>query len=376
MGNSVGNNKQKTRVIWFTNIPSPYRVDFFEELGKNIDLFVVFEKKRSDERDKSWECTKISSFRAVFLNGYTVRTDSAFDFKVLQYLHKCNEYDYVVFSNPLTPLGIFCILFCRTYCIPFYIETDGGFPKNGKGARERLKKICISGAQGCFSTARIHDEYYLQYGAKSQKIIRYPFTSVHEYDLLQEPIDECKKEDLRSKLGITQRKMVLGVGQFIRRKGFDVLLEIGADLDEDTAIVLLGGDETSEYEEIIKRHNLKNVFFPGFISKDRIAEYYQAADVFVLPTREDIWGLVINEAIAYALPVVTTTRCIAGTELVRQGVNGYLIEPDDREGLKKAVQNILDDKRLRERMAHESLKTARNYTIENMVKVHELVFIS
>ena len=63
-----------------------------------------------------------------------------------------------------------------------------------------------------------------------------------------------------------------------------------------------------------------------------------AADAFVLPTREDIWGLVINEAMAYGLPVVTTDRCNAGLELIKNNVNGYVVHVDDKGELAKKLQ--------------------------------------
>ena len=62
--------------------------------------------------------------------------------------------------------------------------------------------------------------------------------------------------------------------------------------------------------------NLKNVYFIPFQNSDIIELYFKAADLFVFPTREDIWGLVINEAMANALPIITTDRCVAGLELI------------------------------------------------------------
>ena len=75
--------------------------------------------------------------------------------------------------------------------------------------------------------------------------------------------------------------------------------------------------------------NLNNVHFIDFKNKDTLKEYYHVADVFVLPTREDIWGLVINEALAYGLPVITTDKCMAGLEMIENGKNGYIIPVND-----------------------------------------------
>ena len=97
-------------------------------------------------------------------------------------------------------------------------------------------------------------------------------------------------------------------------------------------------------------------------------DYLKASDVFVLPTREDIWGLVINEAMACGLPVVTTNKCNAGLQLVKDGVNGYIVDVDDPDSLADSLNKILavtDDS-----MQKAALDTIREYTIESMVDRH------
>ena len=61
-----------------------------------------------------------------------------------------------------------------------------------------------------------------------------------------------------------------------------------------------------------------------------------------MPTREDIWGLVINEALAYGLPTITTERCVAGLELIEDGVNGLLVPVGDVEALHQAMEKMAD----------------------------------
>ena len=92
-----------------------------------------------------------------------------------------------------------------------------------------------------------------------------------------------------------------------------------------------------------------------------------AADLFVLPTREDIWGLVINEAMSFGLPVITTDRCIAGLELVGEK-NGRIIPSEDVEALRKSMNSILELPL--ETFFYENQKVILNYTIENMAKLH------
>jgi glycosyltransferase involved in cell wall biosynthesis len=110
----------------------------------------------------------------------------------------------------------------------------------------------------------------------------------------------------------------------------------------------------------------------GFKKKEELAQYYKAADLLVLPTWSDVWGLVVNEAMAYGLPVVTTDRCVAGVELVENGVNGYIVPVRDGDALAAAINRVLsEDYRA---MGRASLEKIRPYTIENMAKAHVDIF--
>ena len=60
------------KLLFLSNVPSPYRVDFFNELGKYCDLTVLFEKTTSDERDESWKKYQFNTFRGIFLRGKTI----------------------------------------------------------------------------------------------------------------------------------------------------------------------------------------------------------------------------------------------------------------------------------------------------------------
>ena len=166
--------------------------------------------------------------------------------------------------------------------------------------------------------------------------------------------------------------MVLAIGQFIRRKGFDILMHAACSLDKDVGIYIVGGEPTEDYLQMRASLGLDNVHFVGFQKKEALSRYYRAADLFVLPTREDIWGLVINEAMAYGLPVITTDRCVAGLELVEEGVNGSIVPVGDDAALAGKMKEILSSDL--EKMGTASLEKIRAYTIENMAKAHVAIF--
>lgn len=357
------------RIAFITNVPSPYRVNFFNELGKYCDLTVFFEKKSSDERDKSWELNNFLNFKGVFLKGIKFDVDKAISFEICKYLSK-NSFDHIIVSNVATPTGIIAITHMRARKIPYWIEGDGGFAKKGSGFKEWLKRFLMKNTVGCFSTSKEHDNYYVTYGVSTEKIYRYPFTALFEDEIIDKPLTPEEKRIIRKEIGVSEDKFILAVGQFIHRKGFDLLLHAAENLPKDIGIYFIGGKPTEEYVTLKKVSGLYNVHFISFTEKELLKKWYSAAEIFVLPTREDIWGLVVNEAMAEGLPIITTDRCIAGLELVENGVNGYIIPTESVKPLVEKIENILGDSQLSTVMSYNSLKKIKQYTIENMVKVH------
>ena len=358
------------KVLFITNIPSPYRVDFFNELGKLCELTVIFEKASSSERDNSWQNYNTEHFKAVILKGIKHGVANAFCPEILLYLKK-GLYDQVIVTNFTSPTGMLAITWLRLNKIPYWLESDGGFPKSGAGIKEKVKKHFIKGAMGYFSTADVHDQYYLQYGAEPERIHRYPFTSLYRRDILDAPVTPEEKAAARKKLGITEERVLLSIGQFIRRKGFDILIEAMAKLPSGVGCYIVGGEPTQDYLNQVQRLGLTSVHFVGFQSKQVLADYFMAADVFVLPTREDVWGLVVNEAMAKGLPVVTTDRCVAGLELITEPALGKIVPVEDAESLALALENV--EKTTDTQTRQFVLNKISNYCFEEMAKQHMAV---
>ena len=245
---------------------------------------------------------------------------------------------------------------------------DGAFIRKNF-FKNTIKRYLVTHAAGYFASGSHAAAYFKHFGADENKIYYHPFTSLYENEILKEPISETVKIEYKKKHGIG-KKMVLAIGQFIHRKGFDVLLKAwDKELDENYSLFIVGGGEEKEkYERYIIDHNLKNVYLVGFKQKHEIFEYYMAADLFVLPTREDIWGLVINEAMAFGLPVVSTTMCLGAVELIKNGVNGYIVPANNSKELTLAMKEILmSNKRS---FSENNIRKISTYTYENVIASH------
>lgn len=167
-------------------------------------------------------------------------------------------------------------------------------------------------------------------------------------------------------------QILIYVGQMIHRKGFDILLNVASDVSNDVIFYIVVGKPSKEYKKLINNLNLKNIRFLDFMKKILLFKYYKIANFFMLPTREDTWGLVINDSMANGLPIIPTNKCVAGEELIDQ--NGILIESEDVELLSNNINKILFDDLLQEEYATNSLKIIRSYTIENMAfKIYQIL---
>ena len=188
------------KVLFTTNLPSPYRVEFFSELGRLCDLTVVYERHSASDRDSSWSVKAEKTYKEVFLKGKSIGTDNSFCPGVLSMLNK--NYDVIVIGVYSTFTSMIAIAYMRLRGMRFLISTDGGFVKEESASKFRLKKFLISGAFAWLSTGKKTDEYLVHYGAKRERIYTYPFTSLSERDILNSPLSYDEKIDLRSHLKI------------------------------------------------------------------------------------------------------------------------------------------------------------------------------
>ena len=365
------------KVLFISNIPVPYRIDFYNELGKYMDVTVVFEAKGASNQGIrfNYNLDSIKYFKAVFLKEGDI-CEKKVNFKILKYLF--GKYDEVVLTSYSYFTEMFYLICMKLLKKPYYLSSDGGMIKNDEKKIKYLwKKYLITGAKGYFSPSKAADEYLHYYGAEKTRINRYPFTTYYRSEQIKRPISNEEKNSLKRELNIPYNKVVLGVGQFIYRKGWDLLLESARRLPDDVGIIIVGGVVTAEYQKLIEKYKLQNVIFLDFMDSYELHKYYKLSDVFVLPTREDIWGLVINEAMNFALPIITTDQCIAGIELVENGKNGYLIgnlsDSNCPDRIAECILNILENPMVQMNYSNESLKRIHLYSIEDMASAYERI---
>jgi glycosyltransferase involved in cell wall biosynthesis len=116
------------------------------------------------------------------------------------------------------------------------------------------------------------------------------------------------------------------------------------------------GEERRRLEERVRRLGWRSVLFLGFKNQSELPRYYDLCDVFVLPSEKEPWGLVVNEAMNAAKPVVVSDRVGCAPDLVRDGVNGFVFPAGDIGALAERLRRLTEDPELARRMGEESLR--------------------
>lgn len=361
------------RVLFITNYPSPYRVSFYDMLGRDLDVTVLYADRieKKTHRDAQWfidsqgNCNSVQlSRRLLSCKGRDLCVD------VISWLKK--PWDKIVVCGYSSPTVMLAMVWLRLHRIPFFMEIDGGLVRADTRARFLFKKHLVTRAAWWISSGEPSTQYLAHYGADPARTYTYPFTSLYARDIPEAVPTMEEKAALRRELDLPEGKILLSVARMDQGKGFDVLLKALARMEEETQLYIVGGEPTEEYLSLVRELKLQNVHFVPFRPKEELKKYYRAADAFVLPTRSDVWGLVINEAMACGLPVITTTRCVAGLTLVKDGENGYLVPIDDEAALARKLDAVFAGD-FRE-MGKAALETIRPYTLENMAKAHVDIF--
>jgi len=157
------------------------------------------------------------------------------------------------------------------------------------------------------------------------------------------------------------KKIIFSVGRFIAYKGFEYLIESAKYISSDY-IILIGGDGPlrSKYEKIIRKYDLFNkVKLLGRLPQNMLANYYDACDVFCLPSisKNEAFGLVMVEAMSFGKPVVATKIRGSGVGWVNQdGITGLNVEPKNPKALAQAIEFICSNIEIYKKFSENALK--------------------
>lgn len=357
----------KIRVLFIFNHPPFYKIKFFNELNKKIEVTALFERKQNKDRLTSFYESENIKFESVFINGISFGNENHLSLGVVRYLKK-HQYDLIVVQGWHTFSEMFALRYLKKHQIPYIFYINGGIIKEKEtNLKYKIKKYFIGGASLYFSPDRNSNKYLVHYGAKRNQIVNYPYSTIYEHEILNKPLNVRERSILRKRLALPGRFLFVSVGQFIERKNFETLIHYWQKRKEDEILLLIGhGPLKRKYEKLIAKLNLKNILIYDFLPTNQLFLHLRAANAFLFPTKEDIYGHVVNEALSQGLPVISSRHANSALNLIKRDINGYLIDFSKERQIDTAIRKVLQN----EYMRLEAIKTAKENTLEKMVDVH------
>lgn len=350
------------KVLIVFNHPAPYKVRLFNALSKHFDLHVIFERKSASDRNKEFYFEEKYNFTTHKIHGIKLGREGFLSSGIKKHL-QYNEYDLIIMNGYSHLAEMIAINWMKKWHAPYVLYINGGTIKKESGLKKKIKHHYIARANAYFSPDEESNKYLIYYGANPKVIYNYPYSTIYEKEICYNRPD---KQALRKELGINFEKVFVSSGQLIARKNYLSLVKEWQKYPEIYGLFLIGdGKQRKEIEKLIKENNIKNVVLTGFLPREKMFKYFQAADCFLFPSKEDIYGHVINEALSQGLPVISTNKVNSAIKLLKNGVNGFLLESLKGKDFAKAIKQVLNNDYFK-----ECIKTAKANTIEVMAERH------
>jgi glycosyltransferase involved in cell wall biosynthesis len=378
------------RVLILHNIITPHILPYYEGLScePGIDVTVWFLAERHSTR--RWDTSVSGSFRWEILPGWTFnvmiqrREKETIHFNPsLLWRIPRGKFDLVVLCGWSSPSYLLAQLICEFLRIPTILwigSTPGAQTFGGRSGEKLVGWRClmrplrlwwIRQAKGYISYGTRSRKYLVELGANPDRI--HCVWNTVDVDRLMVAADAAKyqREERRATLGIAPGdKLLLYVGLFQPLKYLDTLIQAYVQVNKQRSDVVLGlvgyGESEDDLRSMASKTESGRIKFFGYISLNDLPTYYTMADVFVLPS-VDIWGLVVNEAMACGLPIIASESVGCTDDLVIQGVNGLIFQHGDVNALSKAILTLTSNNLLCQEMGMASRAHIQRYTYRHAI---------
>lgn len=296
----------------------------------------------------AWDIDLLSGYSYRFID--TEERRQKITLRIATLVRWLRSHDVVVVHGYSDPWMLLAILICRTYKVPYLMRGDSGPEGQSKGLRRKLRDLCaslvVAPSAGGLAVGRLNEMFYRKYHARRITFAPHSVDNARFARALQDT-----KSDLLARWGLNDRNpVILFCGKLNRQKRPLDLSEAVKLLPYDVSIMFVGdGVLAKEVRDSLKPGG---GVVTGFVNQLELPVYYQAADILVLPSEVEPWGLVVNEAMAAGVLPVVSHRVGAAPDLV-SGV-GEIYKCGDITDLASAIQRALE--RSKEPSTHEQIR--------------------
>lgn len=344
------------KVLIISYHPVPYRNHIFDALEKDPNLKIKVLYWEEPDINRGIDADISLSHTCVYLSKSYM--------KLLKEILNYDPY-LIIISGLASTFAIFSIIVSRLSKKKYAIHSESHDLKDRnvliKILRDLIYSFLLKKVVLIFPTSSLADTYLKKYLAYEVPSCLFPNSA---------PFSEINNRinSYRSSLKFSnwnQSLNVLYVGRLVKEKNIEVLLnawKICESKNPNLNLVIVGdGKQRCFLEKFSNDLNLKNVQFMGRKKYDEIFEYYAKAHLFILPSYEEAYGAVVNEAISAGLPIIISDRVGCRFETLEEGLNGFSFHHLDHTELASKILYVFEDEERWRKMSNKSIEIAKNF---------------
>jgi len=386
--NSLPRSVYKIAVV--VSHPIQYFIPLFQALAAQpgLDLTVYYGSRRGTvpmvdpEFGKAftWDIPLLEGYRYKFLPGLFREADNQ---PLTRQLNPSivNEitprrYDALLVYGYMGNTSRLAILTALTKGVPVLMRGESHLRvERPSAAKEYVKSLALralfSRLAGFLCIGTLNKTYYQHFGVPDSRLFWCPYTVDNAFFRRYAGALAPQRQDLRAQWGIRDdRPVILFAGKIVPVKQPLLFLEAYRRVRQRCRCALLvagDGPLRGELEAEIRRSAIPDVHITGFLNQTEIPKAYTAADLLVLSSRAERWGLVVNEAMNFSLPIVVSDRVGCGPDLVSPGINGEVFEHSSAGALETALERCVSSPERLIELGRSSLQRIQQWGLPETV---------
>lgn len=372
---------EKPSLFFFTNIPTPYQKNFFDELALIFNLTVIYYSNKENNRNWNLESIPVNYKEVYLKNNWIAKIiqlkvlEFHYSFELKSFLadKKC---DYAIVSGSYwIPNSRIALSWCKKNVKKTAYFSEPLFKVNSKIKffikSQFLKRVNVT-CDYVFCIGEYAKQTFEDYGVIVTK---------HNipYNINSNFINSIDKNELNryiEKYKPNDKKIFLTSGQLIHRKGIDVVINAFKQIqDTNVKLIILGDGPQKEQLEDIALNDLR-IEFVGFQNPQNIPYFFSIADAFVFASRYDGWAIVILEAIAANLPIISSDKVGSVVDLISNEVDGLICQSENISEFADAMKKLINNPKKVAELKHNSKALIPKISSKNIAKKVYDIFVN
>jgi glycosyltransferase involved in cell wall biosynthesis len=255
--------------------------------------------------------------------------------------------------------------------IPVLLREEATLLDRRPALRRLIKALLLPTLMRCVRGLYIGTEnkrFFERYGTPSHRLYFTPYSVDNEFFQSEAKRLLPLRSQLRERIGVGRPiPIILFAAKLIPKKYPKGLLEAFAAVrrtDECALLIVGDGPLKASLEECVRQQAIPDVYFAGFMNQSEMPMAYAVADIFVLPSIErETWGLAVNEAMNFGLPIVVSDKVGCATDLVQDGVNGCIVSAGSSQDLAAALKVLVRSPERRSDLGREAKRVICDWDI-------------